>query len=445
MSARPTPTGGVQAAQSEAAAAERRRAVRALLARPLLGQREDPDVYAAVVRHRRELTEWFAEHTGWHLVVDVSGGHARLHKTGARGDDTRPATAGRQARPFDRRRYALLCLALAALDERGGQTTLRQVAEDVTAHSREQDGLAAFDAARMTDRRALVDALKLLTELGVLTVRDGDSDRYATSGSGDALYDIDDRRIAQLVAAPSSPSLADGPEELATEAYPDSEEGERLAVRHRVMRRLLDEPVVHYDDLAEREREWLTHSLAHVRGVLEEGCGFAVERRAEGLLAVDTDREVTDETFPDGGSTVKHAALLLAEQLADAARTARRDASSDEAEVPEMAEADVERITRELLDAYGERCGWSNAYREQEGGAAALTADALALLRRFGLVARSGGGWRPRPAVARFAPAAPARAPAAPTRAPAAANRSSAATNGQTKTPPASFDDGAPS
>lgn len=440
MSARPTPTGAVQAAQSEAAAAEQRRAIRALLARPLLGQREEPEVYAAIVGHRRELTEWFAEHTGWHLVVDVSGGHARLHKTDARADDTRPATAGRQQRPFDRRRYTLLCLALAALDERGPQTTLRRVAEDVTAHSREQEDLTAFDAARMSDRRALVDVLKLLTDLGVLAVRDGDSDRYATSGSGDALYDIDDRRIAQLVAAPSSPSLADGPEALTTEAYPDSEEGERLAARHRVMRRLLDEPVVYYDDLADREREWLTHSLAHVRGVLEEGCGFVVERRAEGLLAVDTDREVTDETFPDGGSTVKHAALLLAEQLADVARTSRREASSDEAgaDAPEMADADVERLTRELIDAYGERCGWSTPYREQDGGAAALAADALALLRRFGLVARSGGGWRPRPAIARFAPAAP-------TRAPTATKRSSGATHQEPATPPSLFDDGAPS
>ncbi len=31
--------------------------------------------------------------------------------------------------------------------------------------------------------------------------------------------------------------------------------GQRLRARHRVMRRVLDEPVVYYDDLVERERE----------------------------------------------------------------------------------------------------------------------------------------------------------------------------------------------
>lgn len=436
MTRRPAPADSVQAAQSEAAAAERRRAIRALLVRPLLGQREAPEVYAAVVRHRRELTEWFAEHTGWQLVVDVSGGLARLHKTDDRADATRPATAGRQARAFDRRRYTLLCVALAALDERGGQTTLHRIADDVAAHSREHDGVAAFDAARMTDRRALVDALKLLTELGILAVRDGDSDRYAASGSGDALYDIDDRRIAQLIAAPSSPSLVDAPEQLPVEAYPDSDEGQRLAARHRVMRRLLDEPVVYYADLGERERDWLAHSLAHVHGVLDGDVGFAVERRAEGLLTVDPDREVTDETFPDGGSTVKHAALLLAEQLAETARAARRETSADEADAaaPVVADADVEATTRRLIDAYGQRCGWSNAYRESDDGAAQLAAEALALLARFGLVARADGGWRPRPAIARYAPAEPTRAPSAKT--------ARAAGAGQPGAAPSLFDSG---
>lgn len=428
MSSTPTSTASVTAAQSEAALTERRRAIRALLARPLLGQREAPETYAAIVSHRRELTEWFAEHTGWQLVVDTSGGFARLHKTDDRDDDTRAATAGRQARAFDRRRYVLLCLALAALDERGGQTTLRHVAEAVGAHSREQDGIAAFDAARMTDRRALVDALKLLTELGVIAVRDGDDDRYALSGSGDALYDIDDRRIAQLIAAPSSPSLVDAPDKLPVETYPDSEEGQRLEARHRVMRRLLDEPVVYYDELSEGEHHWLAHSLRHVHTVLDGDVGFAVERRAEGLLAVDTDREVTDETFPDGSSTVKHAALLLAEQLGETVRATRQDASPDHVAVPVVADADVEAMTRRLLDAYGERCGWSAAYRDRDDGAAALAAEALALLRRFGLVARCDGGWRPRPAIARYVPAVPTRAP---TRAERGAVASRQASTGQ--------------
>jgi uncharacterized protein (TIGR02678 family) len=397
----------VQQAQSEAAQAERRAAVRRLLVRPLLGQREDPDAYAGVVRHRRALTDWFAEHTGWQLVVDASGGFARLHKTDPTDDDTRPAVAGRQARPFDRRRYVLLCLTLAALDHRPGQTSLKHVAEAVETHSREQPGIEPFDAARMADRRALVDVLRLLGGLGVLTERDGDSDRYAASGTGDALYDVDDRRLGQLISAPSSPSLVDGPDDLPVEVYPDTDDGQRLRSRHRVMRRVLDEPVVYYDDLDERERDWLVHSLAYVHDVCDRDVGLLIERRAEGLAAVDTQREVTDETFPDGSSTVKHAALLIAEHLCARVRAARAAAGPDS---PPLVVGDAEAVTLagELLATYGQRCGWSATYRERDDGAAALAADAFALLRRFRLVDRCDGGFQARPAIARFAPGAPA-------------------------------------
>jgi len=389
-----------------AAAAERRSAIRRLLAQPLIGQREDPAVYAAIVRNARDLAGWFADHTGWQLVVDASGGFARLHKAPSHPDATRPATtATRERRPFDARRYTLVCLALAALDARPGQTTLKQLVDAVTARSHELDGVAAYDGTRYGDRRALVDALKLLTELGIVTQRDGDTDRYARSGGGDALYDIDDRRLGQLIAAPSSPSLVAGPDELPVEVYPDTDEGLRLRARHRVMRRLLDDPVVHLDELDDRERDWLRHSLAHVHDTLERDVGLLLERRAEGAIAVDPDGEVTDETFPDGSSTVKHAALLLAEQLTDRARASRADADLDA--VPVVAHDEVVAITGRLLETVGRRCGWSVAYLDDERGPASLAQDALALLERFGLVARRPTGWEPRPAIARFAPAPP--------------------------------------
>lgn len=390
-----------------AAAADRRTAIRRLLARPLVGQREDPEVWSCIVRYARDLAGWFADHTGWQLIVDASGGFARLHKTPAHPDTTRPATtARRDRRPFDRRRYVLVCLALAALDERPGQTTLQQVVDAITARSQDVDDVTPYDGTRHGDRRALVDALRLLTELGIIAQRDGDTDRYARSGAGDALYDIDDRRLSQLVAAPSSPSLVAGPADLPVEVYPDTDEGERLRARHRVMRRLLDDPVVYLEDLSDRERDWLMHSLGHVHAVLEHDVGLVLERRAEGAIAVDPDRELTDETFPDGNSTVKHAALLLAERLTDRARTVR-NAGPDDGTMTVVPHAEVVAIVQQLVDGIGRRCGWSSAYLDDDRGNDRLAADALGLLERFGLVAACPDGWEPRPAIARFAPATP--------------------------------------
>ena len=386
-----------------AAREQREAAIRALLTRPLLGQREDPDVYAAIVRHRRELAEWFADHTGWALIVDESGGFARLHKIPAHADRTRPATAGRAARPFDRRRYALLCVVLLVLDQASSQTTLQHLAGEVTTRTQEAEGLAAFDATRYAERRALVDVLKLLVDLGVLRERDGTADGYAEQGTGDALFDIDDRRIAQLIAAPNSPSLVDSPADLPTEVYPGTEEGQRQRDRHQVMRRLLDDPVTYYDDLSDGEREWLLHSLRFAHDLLTHDVGLVVERRAEGLLAVDPDRGMTDETFPDGNSTVKHAALLVAEQLTARVRQAGQASA--------VGHGDAVALVAGLMADYGRRCRWSNVYMKAGDGADLLAADAFGLLARFGLVARTADGWVPRPAIARYAPGGPGDTP----------------------------------
>jgi len=71
-------------------------------------------------------------------------GFARLHKVPAAPDGTRPARpAGRP--DFDRRRYALFCLTLAALDEAGTQTTLANLARLVEELSRDEGEIPPFD------------------------------------------------------------------------------------------------------------------------------------------------------------------------------------------------------------------------------------------------------------------------------------------------------------
>ncbi|HUG83419.1 MAG TPA: TIGR02678 family protein [Euzebya sp.] len=385
---------------------DRVRGIRALLRRPLLGQRDDPDAYAAIARHQREIAEWFGDHTGQTLVVDRSGGFARLHKVATRADRTRPAmTGGTRPRPFDRRRYTLVCLALAALDQASGQTTLRTLAEAVTALAAELPDVSSLDATRQSERRAFVDALRLLIDLGVVAERDGEVDDYV-SHDGDALLDVDDRRIGQLLSAPNAPSMVQGPGDLPVEVYPDTTEGRRTRARHRVMRRVLEDPVVYYADLEEAEQDWLRHSLGHVHDLVDRHVGLQVERRAEGLLAVDDAGELTDERFPDGGSTVKHAALLLAQQLTSLAATA-----PDHDLV--VTHEEVTAIVGELVEAYADRCGWRQAYRDA-AGQRSLAAEALELLAAFQLVDPVAGAWRPRPAIARFAAADPGTTGARP-------------------------------
>jgi uncharacterized protein (TIGR02678 family) len=399
----------LQSVLEAGAVSERAAALRHLLAHPLTLASDFPDMFASVLRHRAWLNEWFADHPGWKLAVEPSV-FARLHKVSASSDATRGARLpGRSV--FDRRRYALLCLVLAACDEVGPQTTLATLAHLVEELSTEGEGIAPFDATSGPERRAFVDALRLLVGLGVLRVRDGDTERYAQSREGDALLDVNERALAHVISAPTPPAFAGAPERLLHEALTETEEGQRLRHRQHAFRRLLDDPVLYFEDLEPDGRAWVDHSRGFLYSVLEEEAGFTVERRAEGLAVVDPSGDTTDTSFPDGGSTSKHAAILLAEQLVQ-----RRRAKGDVVEL-----AEVVKLTRQLHRDFGELCHWSKQYPADEEGCTRLAADALELLESFGLVQRNPGPsspdskegreeqWRVRPALARFRPSAPTR------------------------------------
>ena len=108
--------------------AQRRSALRSLLAKPLLIADTDGDVLVLIRRHLTELREWLNRETGWHLVADSET--ARLFKTATVLSDASHPARGHNKEPFGRRRYVTLCLALSALARADAQTTLGSLAED---------------------------------------------------------------------------------------------------------------------------------------------------------------------------------------------------------------------------------------------------------------------------------------------------------------------------
>lgn len=373
-------------------AEEQQRAVRLLLAHPFVADsRPDPEAFALVRRHARELQRWFAEQLGYRLVVDSE--LARLHKRPAPGARLRPLRTQSQA-PFDPRRYALLCLVLAALERLEVQTVLSELAEQVALLAASEEEVRRLNLESHAERQAFVDAVRWLVEIGVLTLADGEDTAFL-EGRGDALYDIHNRRLSQLLTAPVPLEPPRDPEELAADVYPDTEEGANRRSRHRLMRRLVEEPVLYLRDLDEGERTYLTLQRHYLAGQVTSRTGLAVEVRREGLAAVDPAGRLTDLAFPASG-TVSHAALLLSEHLADCGRSA----NGSPAFVPEE---ELRATLRSLLERYGHL--WSGAYRDDPGR---LLAEALERLEHLGLIARGEAGVEPLPAVARYQAEEPA-------------------------------------
>ncbi len=131
---------------NQLAAAEREqvaRAIRLLLARPLLTEGTDPAGFELVRRRREPLAQWFDYTCGWSLVVEPRRGYARLTKVRADPDGSRPARRARSGRaPFDRRRYVLLCVT-AAEQLSLPMTTIGMLADRVVQATSADRALAA--------------------------------------------------------------------------------------------------------------------------------------------------------------------------------------------------------------------------------------------------------------------------------------------------------------
>jgi uncharacterized protein (TIGR02678 family) len=370
-------------------AEEQRRAVRLLLAHPFISDAmPDPETFALVRRHARELQRWFAEQLGYRLTVETE--LARLHKRPAPGARLRPLRT-ESGPPFDPRRYALLCLVLAALERVEVQTVLSELAGQVALLAASEEEVRGFRLESFAERQAFVDVVRWLVGQGVLTLADGEDTAFI-EGRGDALYDLHSRRLAQLLSAPVPASRPEMPESLATETYPETEEGANRRARHHLMRRLVEEPVLYLEDLEEAERAYLTSQRHYLLGQITAQIGLAVEVRREGLAAIDPAGRLSDLAFP-GTGTLSHAALLLAEYLAARARGAVNPSQP-------VSKEELSAVMDGLLARHGHL--WSKRYRDDPSGAGRLLADALELLEQMGLLVRHDGAAAARPAIARF-------------------------------------------
>ncbi|MEW1648686.1 TIGR02678 family protein [Streptomyces sp. NPDC091219] len=386
------------------------RAIRLLLARPLLTEAADPAGFEVVRRRRAPLARWFDYTCGWSLVVEPRRGYARLAKVRADPDGSRPARRTRSGRaPFDRRRYVLLCVTAAELLSIP-MTTIGMLADRVVQATAADRALPAFDPVHRPERMAFVDVLKLLESYDVLRAVDGTTETYVESAEAKVLYRVDTTLLMRLPAAPVGASrLAVLPDEVPArwgelltglvrerryggapgEEMPDetaaTDAQRNLRLRHSVLRRLFDDPVLYRSDLAEDELAYVSSLTG--RQILRrsvEQAGFLLEERAEGFLLVDLDGLATDLRFPDDTSTARVAALLLLEPLCAAPGGL----------LPEqLAEAGAELLRRFPR--------WAKAF-QFEGGPARLAEDAVAVLRDTGLARRVGGRVVARPAAYRY-------------------------------------------
>jgi len=355
---------------------ELQRAARALLRSPLLTTR-DGDDFRLVLKWETVLRNEFGQKLGHRL--DVSRSAARLLRKPASLTPNRGARLD-TGRLLSRWGYVYLCLTLAALEHPGHQVLASELLARITNLARGDERLQ-LDTTEYVQRRAFRDAVRYLEQVGVLAVRDGDVESLLDDGQ--VLWDVDrDAAAMCMVAAPSILRSVTSVEDFVAEPEPTTVEARRRLARHRLNRRMVDQPVVVPDDLDDDEAELAWRNRRREAENISRLTGCEIELRKEGVALIDhSSQPIGSQRFP-GSDSVAHAALLWLTALLEHSRPADPTPGGDDTRPAVVINRDAAEVCwHEVVEEYGMRFSRDARDRPER-----FRAEVEELLERFRLV-----------------------------------------------------------
>lgn len=284
--------------------AETAAALRLLAVRSWLVAERDAGAIAAIRRNLPAIRDALGR-LGWVLVVERD--FVRLRKSPP---VRRHAWSAEGPTPQQASWFFLLVAAAESVAPRVGLAQLVTAARAAAAEA----GLPVTND--LTERRAIVRALRMLDERGVVMQVEGDLEGFVKDEAAPVLLAVHHTRLAHVIAnyGPGDPN--DDPDGWIRQLEREPDPARRMR------RRLVDDTVVYVDDLDEAEADWLSRRVrSDDGGPLAIAFGLHLERRAEGAALVVPDdafrypHELGPTPFP-APATVPHAALLLCEHAA---------------------------------------------------------------------------------------------------------------------------------
>jgi uncharacterized protein (TIGR02678 family) len=352
-----SPEGGAETAEM----------LRLLSHQPWLLAGRDDDAMAKVRQNLTDISSALGR-LGWPLVVE------------------RDLIRLRKSPPVRRRAWEALApsplactwffLLVAAAEAMPPAVALGKLVAAAKVAAAEADVTATGD---ISERRAIIQALKLLDDRGVVEQVDGDTQGYLYNDEPPVLLAIHHTRLLHVIANPGVSDVATDPADWLRQVEAEPDPGRRMR------RRLVDDTVIHTADLDDAEADWLSRRVRGDDGEqLAKAFGLHLERRSEGAAfvvpsdAFRYDRELGPTPFPSAG-TVPHAALLLC-----AHAQASGVSAEDRPGWLGMAAVEVRAHLTVLADQFGAgRGGWRTDLVDNPPQ---LAADVQALLAGLDLV-----------------------------------------------------------
>jgi uncharacterized protein (TIGR02678 family) len=385
-------------------------AIAALLRHPITTVEHDPDTVRLAVHYREEIADWCRRTLDWQFDVNPLEGVCRLYKRRRDPPADRPPrlirTQRAARRPAPTLVLVLVCLVCEQLwrhPETGFNDLQRAIGQSCAAEA-ETGRLPKYQpvapdgrnlAKAETDRTALVDALRLLENWGMITV-DRSLDVAEQDPNADLVITARRERLSLLPACPSPTMLdidLDRPHEHVDLLCSDqaglpehaSANQHDLRRRHVAMRFVLDDPGVAPD--SDTEAGGYLTTAAGRRNALAAAAtaGLVCTVRRDWWIVADPHGATTPVEFPTGRAQEHQAAAVLLAELA--ARTDPRAGITADA---------AAALLQKHLDM---RPWWAGRYRTANG-ARRLADQAIEQLIDAGIVYPSHTQpWTPTPAI----------------------------------------------
>lgn len=331
----------------------RRNCAQALLNRHWITKEDDPELFYAIRDQYTELRDWFAEYTGFSLIMTRM--MIKLDKAPVVAKPWMGFSEFREVRD-----YVLFTFSLWYLESKTelDQFVLTDIIEQVSEKLIEVD--IEISWINYQHRLSMVRALKKLRQLGVLRHIDGDEMDWAVDQeTKNVLYECSPAARYVLRHFPRELKAYEHLNQMNEQIlYPDTEDGHLRSRRHRIYRRLLLEPSI-------ADREWNTDELYYVQtqksklmDQIQFMFGMEGSRYREGLFFFHPDVTGESDLFPTAAA-ISDIVLLFATELRK--RLGNEEWFVTEQGTVELTQTDIEGLLYKVKEKYQDY--WSKEHR----------------------------------------------------------------------------------
>lgn len=278
--------------------------------------------------------------------------------------------------------YIFLCLILIYLEERtkGEQFILSGLIDyiqNLVAETNIQE--IKIDFTIYSQRKAMVNVLKFIKNMGFIIVYDGDESKFADDVQSDVLYEV--TGVSKYFMRKFSSNITD------CNLYTDIYEKEQLGLeqekgkerRQRIYRRLFTENVVYKEENDDQDYNYIKNYRNAINQDVDKMLDSTLEVHKNGAYILLTENKNLKNTFPSNkaiSDVVSFVNTLIVQKVNSGQYNKNINDTIN------ISEIDLMKLVRELKEKYAK--GFSKEYRELEE--AKLLIEIVNYMKQFDMI-----------------------------------------------------------